>query len=249
MTARAHQLLSLNLETSVAARTKNRLGSEASDNLPRMVLLRSQNGACRWLPYTDHVLDLVCMYSAWLGWCDCAKAGKTGRSKVALRGGQQGIVWDNLDICPRTSPNKDSRLCTYRNGFHRPAGRHTRSLLDSALSMRCMQRFRMCCYMLPIDTGCWLCVPRPNRFCTLCQQGVLGHDSTLISSALYCKICVIVMIIYFKHLKVMPRFSLCGRMTLNVIGLLARAQKKSPHQLALPWGTRHLISPELAGKL
>ena len=26
------------------------------------------------------------------------------------------------------------------------------------------------------------------------------------------------------------------------------AQKECTHQLALPWGTRHLISPELAGK-
>ena len=30
--------------------------------------------------------------------------------------------------------------------------------------------------------------------------------------------------------------------------LLSHAWKECAHQLALPWGTRHLISPELAGK-
>ena len=29
---------------------------------------------------------------------------------------------------------------------------------------------------------------------------------------------------------------------------LMRVKKQCQHQLALPWGTRHLISPELAGK-
>ena len=28
----------------------------------------------------------------------------------------------------------------------------------------------------------------------------------------------------------------------------AHAEKEYTHQLALPWGTRHLISPDLAGK-
>ena len=48
-----------------------------------------------------------------------------------------------------------SRLCTYKNWFARPAGRHARSLLDLPLSLRCMQRllrFRMGCHKLPRDT-------------------------------------------------------------------------------------------------
>ena len=67
-------------------------------------------------------------------------------------------VWDNLDICPRTCPTEDSRLCTYKNWFARPAGHNARSLLDLPLSMRCMQRlmrFRMGCHKLPksLDAG------------------------------------------------------------------------------------------------
>ena len=92
-------------------------------------------------------------------------------------------VWGNLDICPKTCPTENSRLCAYRNWFARPAGRHARSLLDLPLSMRCMQRllpFRMGCHKLPRDTGCWLRVPRLKRFCTLCQQGVVGDKKNLV---------------------------------------------------------------------
>ena len=72
-------------------------------------------------------------------------------------------VWDNLDICPWTSPTEDSCLCTYKNWFARPAGCHDRSFLDLPLSMRSMQRllrFRMGCHKLPRDTGCWLRVQK-----------------------------------------------------------------------------------------
>ena len=96
---------------------------------------------------------------------------------------RRDAVWDNLDICPRTCPTEKSRLCTYKNWFARPAGRHARSLLDLPLSRRCMQRmlrFRMGCHKLPKDTGCWLRVPRQNRVCTMCQQGVLGDEKHLL---------------------------------------------------------------------
>ena len=33
-----------------------------------------------------------------------------------------------------------------------------------------------------------------------------------------------------------------------LLGRLTHAQKECTHQLALPWGSRHLISPALAGK-
>ena len=75
---------------------------------------------------------------------------------------RRDAIWDNLDICPRTCPTRDSRMCTYKNWFARPADRNARSLLDLLLSMRCMHRFlrfRMGCHKLPRDTGCLLGVP------------------------------------------------------------------------------------------
>ncbi len=58
-----------------------------------------------------------------------------------------------------------------------------RSLLDLPLSMRCMHRFlrfRMGCHKLPRDTGCLLGVPRQDRICMMCQQGVLGDEKHLV---------------------------------------------------------------------
>ena len=52
---------------------------------------------------------------------------------------RRDAVWDKLDICPRTWPTEDSRLCTYKNRFARPAACHADSLLDMPLSKSCMQ--------------------------------------------------------------------------------------------------------------
>ena len=82
---------------------------------------------------------------------------------------RKDAVWECLNICPRTCPTEKSRLCTYKNWFPRPAGRHGRSLsLEDLWTFlcACMQRllrFRMGCHKLPRDTGCWLHVPRLNR--------------------------------------------------------------------------------------
>ena len=127
-------------------------------------------------------------------------------------GQRRDVVWDNLDICLRTCPTEDSRLCSYNNWFARPAGHHAGSLRDLPLSMCCMQRllrFRMGYHKLPRDTGCWLCVPRPNRICTLCQQDVLGDEKHLVVE---CPALQVLrdgydndyQMICFKHLKVMP---------------------------------------------
>jgi hypothetical protein len=42
-------------------------------------------------------------------------------------------------------PIEDSSLCTYKKWFAGHEARNARSLLDLALSMRCMQHFRMGC--------------------------------------------------------------------------------------------------------
>ena len=46
--------------------------------------------------------------------------------------------------------------------------------MRSAGCMQHLLRFRMGCHKLPRDTACRLRVPRPNLFCTLCQQGHPG---------------------------------------------------------------------------
>ena len=72
--------------------------------------------------------------------------------------------------------------------------------------MRCMQRFlrfRLGCHKLPRNAGCWLRVPRLDRFCTLCQQGVLGDEKHIVFE---CPALRDLRDRYdsLKHLKVMP---------------------------------------------
>ena len=96
---------------------------------------------------------------------------------------RRDAIWETLDICPGTCPTRDSRMCTYKNWFARPAIRNARSLLDLPLYMRCMHRFlrfRMGCHKLPRDTGCLLGVPRQDTICMMCQQGVLGDEKHLV---------------------------------------------------------------------
>ena len=96
---------------------------------------------------------------------------------------RRDAIWDGLDICPRTCPSVNARLCTYAQWFARPVGRHARSLLDLQVSRRCMQRFlrfRMGCHRLPRDTGAWIGTPRLQRVCNMCAQRVIGDEKHMV---------------------------------------------------------------------
>ena len=96
---------------------------------------------------------------------------------------RRDAVWDGLDICPRTCPSLDAKLCTYKRWFVRPADKHARSLLDLPVSRRCMQRFlrfRMGCHKLPRDVGAWVGIPRLQRICNMCQHHIIGDEKHLV---------------------------------------------------------------------
>ena len=108
---------------------------------------------------------------------------------------RRDAVWDGLDICPRTCPSFNAKLCTYATWFARPVEKHARSLLDLPVSRRCMQRFlrfRMGCHRLPRDTvqvhG--LASPGCRDSATYVSIGPLGMRSTWCLSALHCRIYV-----------------------------------------------------------
>ena len=95
---------------------------------------------------------------------------------------RRDAVWDGLDICPRTCPSLNAKLCTYATWFARPVEKHARSLLDLPVSRRCMQRFlrfRMGCHRLPRDTGAWVGIPRLQRVCNICQHRTIGDEKAL----------------------------------------------------------------------
>ena len=96
---------------------------------------------------------------------------------------RRDAVWDGLDICPRTCPSLNAKLCTYKTWFVRPADKHARSLLDLPVSRRCMQRFlrfRMGCHKLPRDVGAWAGIPRLQRICNMCQHHIIGDEKHLV---------------------------------------------------------------------
>ena len=96
---------------------------------------------------------------------------------------RRDAVWDGLDICPRTCPSFNAKLCTYATWFARPVEKHARSLLDLPVSRRCMQRFlrfRMGCHRLPRDTGAWVGIPRLQRVCNICQHRTIGDEKHLV---------------------------------------------------------------------
>ena len=163
---------------------------------------------------------------------------------------RRDAVWENVDICPRTCPTRDSRMRTFKNWFARPADRNARSFLDLPLSVRCMHRFlrfRMGCHKLTRDTECLPGVPRQDRICMMCQQGVLGDEKHLVFE------CPALQDLrnrnknLFKvpHGDAMIMF-MWQDDTIGVARFIDACLEI--HQLALPWRTRHLISPRLSGK-
>ena len=83
----------------------------------------------------------------------------------------------------------------------------------------------------------------------MCQQGVLGDEKHIVFA------CPALQDLRdrYENLFRAPQGGAmilsCGRMTsLVLLGSLTHAPKECKHQLALLWGTRHLMSPELAGK-
>ena len=96
---------------------------------------------------------------------------------------RRDAVWDGLDICPRTCPSLNAKLCTYATWFVRRAEKHARSLLDLPVSRRCMQRFlrfRMGCHGPPRDVAAWAGIPRLQSFCNMCQHRTIGDEKHLV---------------------------------------------------------------------
>ena len=146
----------------------------------------------------------------------------------------------------------DSRMCTNRKCFARPADRNARSFSNLPLSMRCMHRFlrfRMGCHKLPRHTGCLPGVPRQDRICMMCQQGVLGDEKHLMFE------CPALQDLHDRNKNLFQAPHGDARilfMWQDDISGVARFIDECLERVytsgGLPWGMRHLISPRLAGK-
>lgn len=99
-----------------------------------------------------------------------------GRLRAGLTE-QQRLVWENLDVCPRTAPTQGAKLCTYARWFRRPSWQRSSLLLlpITHAAMKRVLRFRTGCHGLPRDLGAQQNVPRRERLCRLCGDG-LGDE-------------------------------------------------------------------------
>ena len=84
----------------------------------------------------SHLLECACSPTTWLfrqadgSGCLCIRQDDMNHIDIQVLSSRlrqrRDAVWDDLDICPRTYPTEDLRLCTYKMWFARPAGCHAR---------------------------------------------------------------------------------------------------------------------------
>ena len=93
-----------------------------------------------------------------------------GQLQALLIDGRQR-VWDDLDICPRTTPSQGAS--TYERWFRKPswAGASPLTLPLTLAAMQRLLRFRTGCHGLPKDIGSQSGVPRHQRVCQICGTG------------------------------------------------------------------------------
>ena len=94
------------------------------------------------------------------------------------------MIWDDLDISPRTCASPRALFCRYQRWFARPPHVPRRkSALKLHLpngTLRTFMRFRLGCHDLPIDKGRQQGIPRDQRICTRCSLELVGDEHHLL---------------------------------------------------------------------
>lgn len=97
---------------------------------------------------------------------------------------QNDLVWDGLDISPRSCASPRALFCRYQRWFARPPhvarqkSAYRLQLPDKQL--RAFMRFRLGCHNLPIDRGRQHGIPRAQRTCTRCSLELVGDEHHLL---------------------------------------------------------------------
>eukprot|EP00884_Botryococcus_braunii_P005867 jgi/Botrbrau1/15281/Bobra.97_1s0007.1 len=94
------------------------------------------------------------------------------------------MIWDDLDISPRTCASPRALFCRYLRWFARPPHVPRRkSALKLHLpncTLRTFMQFRLGCHDLPIDKGRQQGIPRDQRICTRCSLELVGDEHHLL---------------------------------------------------------------------
>ena len=97
---------------------------------------------------------------------------------------QGDLLWDDLDISPRSCPSTRALYCRYQRWFARPSHVPQRKMalklhLPDRI-LRAFMRFRLGCHNLPIDSGRQHGIPRHQRICTRCSLEMVGDEHHLL---------------------------------------------------------------------
>eukprot|EP00884_Botryococcus_braunii_P010673 jgi/Botrbrau1/19607/Bobra.0035s0084.1 len=94
------------------------------------------------------------------------------------------MIWDDLDISPRSCASPRALFCRYQRWFARPPHvPRSKSALKLHLpngTLRTFMRFRLGCHDLPIDKGRQQGIPRDQRICTRCSLELVGDEHHLL---------------------------------------------------------------------
>ena len=94
------------------------------------------------------------------------------------------MMWEDLDISPRSCASPRALFCRYQRWLARPPHVPRRkSALKLNLpnsTLRTFMRFRLGCHDLPIDKGRQQGIPRDQRICTRCSLELVGDEHHLL---------------------------------------------------------------------
>ena len=97
---------------------------------------------------------------------------------------QNDLVWEGLDISPRSCASPRALFCRYQRWFARPPHvARQKSAFRLQLphkQLRAFMRFRLGCHNLPIDRGRQQGIPRAQRICTRCSLELVGDEHHLL---------------------------------------------------------------------
>ena len=94
------------------------------------------------------------------------------------------MLWEGLEMSPRTCVSERAIFCRYLRWFARPPhGPFPRCVYRAHIpssTLRTFIRFRLGCHGLPVEVGRQEGIPRSNRLCSRCSTGLVGDEHHLI---------------------------------------------------------------------
>jgi hypothetical protein len=97
---------------------------------------------------------------------------------------REDMLWEGLEMSPRTCASERAMFCRYLRWFARPPhGPHPRCLYRAHIPPKTLKtfiRFRLGCHGLPVAVGRHEGIPRSARLCSRCSTRIVGDEHHLL---------------------------------------------------------------------